>query len=596
MHPPSAIDWTIIIFYFGVTLAVGLRLSKRAGQSSSDFFVSGRSLPWWLAGTSMVATTFAADTPLWVAGKVAAQGISANWLWWSFLPSGLLTVFFFAAMWRRAGIVTDAEFAALRYAGPPANALRGFRAIYFGVLVNGVILGWVNLAMVKVLSLTLGLEEGWALAVCLGITFAYSALSGLWGIVVTDFVQFLVGMAGSIVLAWFALDAVGGVTGLREALAGASRPVDPAKGYGSVEDVLAFWPGTADWTLPVTTLAVLLTLNWWANWYPGSEPGGGGYVAQRMFATKNERHAMLAGLWFNFANYALRPWPWIVVGLCGAALYGNSMRNAEGNPDPELNYVQAMNELLPDGFRGLMLVAFGAAFMSTISTQINWGASYLVNDLYRPFVNSDASPRHYVRVARWATLLILGVSVVIYDFMDTVGQAWKLLIGMGAGTGLVLILRWFWWRINAWSEIASMVAAGTSYMTLGIWYDDGDPEQYAMKLVATFGITTATWLIVTFRTAPESEETLRAFCDRVRPGGAGWRRFATHPTPLHVRPRLLAWLAGLGLVYGALFGIGHLILQRPMPAAICLGVAAASGLALRVFLRHPAFANVDENA
>ena len=452
----TTIDWLIIGAYFAISLGIGLYYYRRAGESTGEFFVAGRSLPWWLAGTSMVATTFAADTPLAVTEMVARNGVAGNWLWWSMLPSGMLTVFFFARLWRRAEVMTDVEFVELRYAGPAAAFLRGFRALYLGLAINLIIMGWVNLGMAKVLSGTLGLEKWEALGFCLAITFLYSVLSGLWGVVVTDAVQFVIAIVGSIALAYFAVDAVGGLQALKDGLATVT-PAGATQPFG--EAATSLWPdGSALWMLPMVTLVTYLAVNWWASWYPGAEPGGGGYVAQRIFSARTERDGVLATLWFNVAHYALRPWPWILVALCSVVLYENNVVNpATGLVDPAFGYVRVMNEYLPAGFRGLLLASFAAAYMSTISTQMNWGSSYIVNDFYRRFIRTDATERHYVFASRVATFVTMCLSIVVTYFMNRITSGWELVLTLGAGTGLVYILRWYWWRINAWSEICRHV-------------------------------------------------------------------------------------------------------------------------------------------
>lgn len=586
----ATIDWVIVGAYFALTIAIGLRFSKRGGESTSEYFVSGRSLPWWLAGTSMVATTFAADTPLAVTGIVAKEGLAGNWVWWAFLPGGLATVFFFAALWRRARVLTDVELISIRYAGAPARALRTFRAVYLGVLMNGIIMGWVNAAMAKVLSSTLEIDHTLAIGICLAITVAYSTLSGLWGVVVADFIQFFIGMIGTIVLAFFAVDAVGGLGSLRDKLATVRHPT--TNELYDVEQLLSFTPTDALWSIPVMTFGVYLFVNWWASWYPGAEPGGGGYVAQRMFAAKSERHAMLAGLWFNCAHYALRPWPWIIAGLCGIALYGNTLLGADGKPDPELNYVQVILDFLPAGWRGLLIAAFAAAYMSTISTQLNWGSSYLINDLYRPLIaNGQENPKGEVKAARLMTLVILVISLIITTYIDSIGQAWKFLMALGAGTGLVLMLRWYWWRINAWSEIASMIAALVTSVILFQWFEQD--LSYGATVGITVAVTTVVWIIVTLMTSPESDETLRAFCERVRPPGPGWRRVTGEVLPLHAVPRLLAWVGGLSVVYGVLFGLGHVLIGSSDTGWILLGVSLAGVALMAAAIKHPCFADGD---
>src|SRR5688500_11525715 len=454
----TTIDWVIIAAYFALSLAIGLYYYRRAGENMGEYFVAGRQLPWWLAGTSMVATTFAADTPLAVTEMVARNGVAGNWLWWSMLPSGMLTVFFFAHLWRRAEVMTDVEFVELRYSGSPAAFLRAFRSLYLGLAINLIIMGWVNLGMAKVLSGTLGLQKWQALAFCLSVTLLYSALSGIWGVVVTDAVQFVIAMVGSIALAFYAVRAVGGIDALKRGLETAV-PAGSTEPFGA--SAVQIWPdGSAVWMLPMITIVTYLGVNWWASWYPGAEPGGGGYVAQRIFSAKNEKHGLLATLWFNIAHYALRPWPWIIVALCSLVLYNGTTPNPEtGKPDAAFGYVQVMNDYLPVGFRGLLLASFGAAYMSTIATQMNWGASYIINDFYRRFVRTDASEKHYVFASRMATLIIVLLSVVVTYYMNRITSGWELVLALGAGTGLVYILRWYWWRVNAWSEIAAMACA-----------------------------------------------------------------------------------------------------------------------------------------
>jgi Na+/proline symporter len=602
----TAIDWVIISAYFVLSLAVGLYYTRRASRSVEEYFLSDRSMPWWLAGTSMVATTFAADTPLAVTEMVARNGVAGNWLWWSLLASGMLTVFFFARLWRRAEVMTDVEFVELRYSGRPAAFLRGFRALYLGLPVNLIIMGWVNLGMAKVLGGTLGIARLEALALCLGITFLYSILSGLWGVVVTDAVQFVIAMAGSIALAFFALDAVGGIDGLKTQLASVTPPGSSVP-YGDADKVLSILPdGTAFWMLPLLTLAVYLGVNWWASWYPGAEPGGGGYIAQRIFSAKNERHGVFATLWFNVAHYALRPWPWIIVALCSLVLNHNGefdIINPEtGKPDPGLGYVQVMNHHLPAAFRGLLLASFAAAYMSTISTQMNWGASYIINDFYRRFVKTRASERHYVMASRISTAIVVALSVIVTYFMSTITSGWEMLMLLGAGTGLVYILRWYWWRINAWSEIAAMTAAFVVSMTLRYlgtpddqnqvivaWLDPGTPTGFAWSLILTVLITTMAWLAATFATSPEPDGKLKSFYARVQPDGPGWSHIAASAGAGgrgSLAPHFLNWLMGCVLVYSFLFGIGDLIFGHPVRGLVFILAGAVAGLVIFWNLRR----------
>ena len=433
----------VVALYFLFNLGIGLYYKSRAGKSMDEFFLSGRNIPWWLAGTSMVATTFAADTPLAVTGMVAKGGIAGNWLWWNMAASGLLTVFFYARLWRRSGVMTDIEFAEIRYAGKPAAFLRGFRALYLAIPINCIVLGWVNKAMVDILTLILGVTKLQALMIVLGmiaITSSVSTLSGLWGVLVTDVFQFAIKMGMVIVLAVYAVNAVGGMDAMKSKLIA----LDATRGgQGSV---LNFVPDLNSAWMPLITFFVYISLNWWATWYPGAEPGGGGYIAQRMFCAKEEYIWLLASLGFYVAQYAFRPWPWIVVALASLILFA-------GLQDPETGYIRVMIVYLPASLRGLMVAAFAAAYMSTIATQLNWGASYLVNDFYRRFLKPHESPRHYVNVSKVATIFLTIVSAIVTLYLVSIAGAWKMLLVTVAGTGSVLLLRWYWWRINAWSEV-----------------------------------------------------------------------------------------------------------------------------------------------
>src|SRR5271166_527156 len=464
------IDWFVVALYFLFNLGIGLYYKSRAGKNVTEFFLSGRNVPWWLAGTSMVATTFAADTPLAVTGMVAMGGVAGNWLWWNFVASGMLTVFFYARLWRRAGIMTDIEFSEIRYSGKPAAFLRGFRALYLGIPINCIILGWVNLAMVKILMLVLGVDKVRALLIVVGIialTSFISTLSGLWGVLVTDVFQFFIKMTMVIVLAVFAVQAVGGIDELKTNL----LVIDAARGQGSV---LSFVPDLNSAWMPMITFLVYISVNWWASWYPGAEPGGGGYVAQRMFCAKDEKNSLLATLWFNVAHYAVRPWPWVIVALASLVLF-------PGLKDPETGYIRVMIAYLPPSLRGLMVAAFAAAYMSTIATQLNWGASYLVNDFYRRFWKKNESDHHYVVVSQWATVLLTVVSAVVTFYMDSIAGAWKLLLVTGAGTGGVLLMRWYWWRINAWSEVSAMISGFvvSLLMQTAFGLDKDQPRDFA---------------------------------------------------------------------------------------------------------------------
>ena len=568
----STADWAVLAVYFLLSFGVAWWLRGRAQRSLADFFVSGRGVPWWIAGTSMVATTFAVDTPLAVTGLTATFGIAGNWLWWSLLLSGMLTVFFFARLWRRAGVLTDVELIELRYAGRPAAFLRGFRALYLGVLMNCLIMGWVNLAMVKVLKIALNLEKIDAVLLCLAITAAYTTISGLWGVLITDFLQFILMMAMTIVMAYFAVVAVGGLGAMRTQL------LAPG-GAGGDGLLLAFFPSPDSAWLPVTVFLVYIGVNWWASWYPGAEPGGGGYVAQRIFCAKDEKHSLWATLWFNIAHYALRPWPWILVALASVILY-------PGLADKEAGYVQVMVDHLPASLRGLMLAAFLAAYMSTISTHLNWGASYAINDFYRRFLRPHASEHHHLRASQVATLLLMLLAAGVTYHLETIRGAWQLLLMVGAGTGAVYLLRWYWWRINAWSEISAMVAAFLTSLSLHYGKPFAGSEQvlFAKNMLTTTAVVSAVWLAVTYLTRPEPASHLLNFYRRVRPAAFGWAPIAQQapdmPAVSSSWYNLRAWVLGCALVYFSLFATGKLLLGFWMSGLGLLAGAVVSAALL----------------
>jgi solute:Na+ symporter, SSS family len=562
----TSIDWIVIGAYFALNLAIGVYYARRARGSTTEFFLSGRDVPWWLAGTSMVATTFAADTPLVVTGMVARYGIAGNWLWWNMAASGMLTVFVYARLWRRAGVMTDVEFAELRYSGKPAAFLRGFRALYLGIPINCIIIGWVNLAMMKILQVTLGLDAAhalWVLLAMLAFTAFYTTIAGLWGVLVTDLVQFVLKMGMVIALAFFAVRAVGGLSSLKAQIAA----LDAASGAGSR---LAFFPSTDSAWMPAITLFVYLGVNWWASWYPGAEPGGGGYVAQRIFSARNERHGLFATLWFNIAHYAVRPWPWILTALASLVLYPTLV-------DKESGYVRTLMDpqVFPPSLRGVMLAAFAAAYMSTIGTQLNWGASYVVNDCYRRFLRRDRSEREYVRASQVVTIALMLTSIYITLHLASIEQAWKLLIVTGAGTGTVLLLRWFWSRINAWSEVSAMaVAAAVSlFLQIALRWDSDRPRDFAYIMIVTVSVTTIAWLAVTWLTPPEPQPILDDFYRRVQPTAGGWPA---------MRRQLVNALLGCVLVYAALFGVGEILLRS---VALGVGLLVISALAAAAIAR-----------
>jgi len=605
----TAIDWAIVAAYFLLSIGIGLYFTKRGGESLNEYFLSGRQVTWWLAGASMVATTFAADTPLVVTGFVYDHGVAGNWIWWNMLMSGMLTVFFFARLWRRAHVMTDVEFAEIRYSGKPAAALRGFRALYLAIPINLIILGWVTKAMIKILTISLGLHnvtllgfnvpgEVVAVGICFIITVAYSAGAGMWAVLWTDLVQFVIKMSAVIVLAVYAVRAVGGMGKLKDGL---------ATHFGSANAALSVLPvkvtssGIEAYTwMPLLALGVFLSVQWWAAWYPGAEPGGGGYVAQRIFSAKTERDGVLATLFFNVAHYAIRPWPWIITGLCTILLYPSGIQCAACVPnDHEAAYVQAFVDLLPTPWRGFMMAGFAAAYMSTVGTQLNWGASYLVNDFYKRFLNRTATEKHYVTISRWATVFLFLLSAIVTHFIGTVGGAWVFLLALGSGTGLVLILRWYWWRINAWSEISAMIAsfvvstAATLFLKNRFAADD-TLRLNATVMLVTVAVSTVVWLGVTFATKPEPDRVLEAFYRRVRPGGPGWAAVSTKIGfgRESIPGGALAWtnwIAGIVAVYSTLFGIGKIILGNLLPGLVMLAIAVvAFSWIARSFRQEPA--------
>ncbi len=591
----TALDWTAIVAYLAITLVLGLYFRRRSGRSTEDYFVSGRNVTWWLAGTSMVATTFAADTPLLVTGLVYKQGIAGNWIWWSFLLSGMMTVFLFARLWRRSGLMTDVQFAELRYAGKPAAFLRGFRALYLGLLMNCLILGWVTKAMVSIVSVTLGMSEFRALLVCIlfliPFTGLYVALGGLWGVLWTDVFQFLLKMGIVIAVAWYAVRASGGMGVLLARLAAMRSESGGSSAVSFLPDFSQTFTAESLWTLPVITFVVFLAVQWWAFWYPGAEPGGGGYIAQRIFSAKDERHGLLSVLWFNIAHYAVRPWPWIITGLAVIVLY-------PGLPQPEKGYMMVLNQHLPPALRGVAIAGFLAAFMSTVATQLNWGASYLIADFYRRFVRKGASERHYVGASRIATVILVIAAAIVAALLTSIKSGWEFVLELGAGTGSVYLLRWYWWRINAWSEISAMATAMSVSIFLGVWqflaaghrvapiFTGSDPILFAKNALTTTLITTVVAIVVTLATRAEADDVLMKFYRKVRPDVRGWRpvaRCAPEITPNRDLGRnLMAWVLGCAMVYLALFGAGKFLLQERALGLLLLTGAAVCAVLLYV--------------
>ena len=599
----AAADWAAIAGYLLITLFLGLYFRGRSGKSTEDYFVSGRNVSWWLAGTSMVATTFAADTPLAVTGLVYANGVAGNWLWWSFLPSGMMTVFLFARLWRRSGLITDVQFAEMRYAGKSAAFLRGFRAVYLGLLMNCLILGWVTKAMVNIISTSMGISDFRALMICvfflMPFTGIYVSLGGLWGVLWTDLFQFVLKMAIVIGVAWYGVQAVGGMPQLLAKLAERRAAV----GSGA-SDITALLPdfsrgltGEALWTLPVITFVVHLAVQWWAFWYPGAEPGGGGYIAQRIFSAKDERNGLLSVLWFNLAHYALRPWPWILTALVAVILYPNLAQ-------PERGFMLVATRQTPHALLGILLAGFMAAFMSTVATQLNWGSSYLIEDFYRRFLKKEGSEAHFVNASRLATALLVVAAAAVAWELKSVSDGWKIVLELGAGTGGVYLLRWYWWRVNAWSEISAMFAAMVTTLALhsdALWnalighsqpFTGSAPVTFAKTTLCTTGVTTLVWIAVTLLTSAVPQDTLIKFYTKVRPQITGWLPVAKLagdvPVTRDLGRNLLSWILGCVLIYSALFSIGKLCFGLYQEGLLLAILAVASALALSRLMPKPA--------
>ena len=569
----SSLDWTIIGVYFALSLIVGLWVSRQAGKDTKSFFLAGRNMPWWLLGVSMVATTFSTDTPNLVTDLVRQNGVSGNWAWWAFLLTGMLTVFVYANLWRRSGVLTDIEFYELRYSGKPAAFLRGFRALYLGLVFNVLVMGAVSLAAVKFGEIVLGLPGWVTLTIACSITLAYSTLGGLKAIIITDFVQFALAMIGSIWGMFYIL-------GLPE-IGGLSNLIS----HTNVVDKLSLIPDLSNPNAWVPVLLVPLAVQWWASYYPGAEPGGGGYIAQRMFSAKDEKNAVGATFFFNVAHYALRPWPWILIALASLVVFPelSDIQKAFPNlPADKLGHdvaYPAMLTLLPSGLLGLVAASLIAAFMSTMSTQLNLGASYLVNDFYHRFIRPDATEKQLVRAGRLFTVVSIVLGGGLGLLLTSAGQAFTLLLMIGAGTGMIYILRWFWWRINAYTEIVAMISS----IIIAGYFNFGNSElEDWQKIVIGALLTTIVWIVATYFTPPDDEETLRGFVKKVNPGGPGWAKYSdgvsTEPWP--VPNGILSMVLGCTAVYGFLLGVGQLIYgHTDSGLMICgLGIVASIGL------------------
>lgn len=545
----KGLDWIIIASYIVFIVFIGLLFKKQAGKSLNDFFLGGRKLPWWLAGLSMVATTFAADTPLVVTELVGKSGISGNWLWWNFLIGGMLTTFFFARLWRRANVLTELEFISIRYSGKEAVALRGIRAAYMALIMNTLIIAWVNLALMTIIEVFFGISGGALLWIMFGAMFLaalYSTTSGLIGVAVTDALQFFIALSGAIILAVFVISSekIGGISGLKEQVPAQAFNFLPKIGGQSTAGVLS---------ISIGAFLAYGLVQWWASWYPGAEPGGGGYIAQRMMSTKNEKHSIFATLFFQITHYAIRPWPWILVGLAAIVLYPNL-------PETELRfgYVYAMRDFLPTGVKGLMLVGFLAAYMSTISTQLNFGASLLTNDLFMLFKkNKQIDQVKLVAWGRFFTLAIMLVALGITSVITTISGVWQFMIECGAGLGLVLILRWYWWRINAWSELTATISPFIFYAISKFIFK----LEFPVSFFVTVGGTTISWILATYLTKPTQQNVLQKFYDKVKPQG-WWKPYGNFKESNKNSLYLLgSWISSIVLIYSVLFALGKLILH-----------------------------------
>jgi Na+/proline symporter len=579
------IDWALIVGYMVFAIGLGLYHSRKATSSVKEYFTSGQGAPWWILGTSIVATTFAADTPLAVSGLVVRRGIAGNWYWWNGALMGMFAVFFFSRFWRRANVLTDTELAELRYSGKSAAVLRGFRALYFGIPYNCIIMGWVNLAMAKIIVVTLGLPDTpetkfWSVTFCFFLTLIYTALAGLTGVMLTDFFQFILAMTMSVLVAVLAVIKMGGMSIILGKLSA-------IYGHSQAESMTAIIPTTVEGAMmPISFFLIYVALQWWTS----GNTDGGGYAAQRMIAAKNEKHALLGYLWYNIAHFCLRPWPWIVVGLVAAVQFPYLPNSGGVLPDPEQGYIKVMVDALPIGVLGLALAGFLAAYMSTVDTQMNWGASYLINDFYKRFINKSATERHYVLASIIATVIICVCGAGMTFLMQSIVSGWELLTQIVAGIGLVYILRWYWWRVNAWSELSALATALVTAVALKIFASPWFAAKFltaeklasmpqwlggSLKTLNTMIFPTtllvlvpicmAVWITVTLLTKPVDDERLIEFYKRVRPGGPGWDRIRKKigidaPHVGGIKRNLVSYLIGIVSIYSALFGIGRLVL------------------------------------
>jgi solute:Na+ symporter, SSS family len=584
------IDWVIVLVSLLVCFVPALFFGKRAGKSTAEFFASGRAVPWWLAGLSMVATTFSSDTPNLVTDIVRRNGVAGNWVWWAFVLTGVSTVFFYARLWRRSGVMTDLEFYEIRYSGKAAGVVRGFRSIYLGLLFNCMIMATVNLAACKIAGVLFGLPRWQTLALVGALNVVFATHSGLWGVLVIDMVQFFIKMTAVIAAAYFALQvpAVGGLSGLITKLSATPGP-------GGLKYLNILPDFTNNWDMAVAVFIMPIAVQWWAVWYPGAEPGGGSYIAQRMLASKSEKDALGAVLFFNVAHYVLRPWPWIIVALCSILVYPqlSDIQTAFPHLDPSLIghdiAYPAMLKFLPVGFIGLMVGGLIAANSSTILTHLNWGASYLVHDFYRRFIKKDGTEKHYVAAGRIVTVLLFICSSAMVFVLDTAKDAFDVILQVGAGTGLLYLVRWFWWRVNAWCEVAAMVSSFAVSLTILILAKNGVHLSTHIALIVTIAVTTACWVLTAYVGPETDRQTLVSFYTKVRPFGPGWERIRIEAGLGRDERRskrdniplaLVGWVSGCTVIWSALFTVGNFLYGRTGYALGLLAVFAGSGLAL----------------
>lgn len=611
------IDWLIVAFSLLICFVPALFFGKRSGKSTSEFFASGRSVPWWLAGLSMVATTFASDTPNWVTEQVRKFGVAGNWQWWAFVLTGVSTVFFFARLWRRSGVMTDLEFYELRYSGKAASVVRGFRAVYLGLFFNCFIIGMVTLAACKIANILFGLPQWETILICGVLNVVFAAHSGLWGVLVIDMIQFFIKMTAVIAAAYFGLVEVARHTGVgTSALAGLHQVVallgpqqvnfkggtpvlSPIDGSG--QPILNVMPNFSMSELALMIFIMPIAIGWWANWYPGAEPGGGSYIAQRMLASKSEKDSLGGTLFFNLAHYVLRPWPWIITALCSIIIFPElkDIQAAFPGADPKLighdSAFPAMLKFLPVGFVGLMVGGLIAANSSTILTHLNWGSSYLVHDFYRRFVRSNATEKHYVNTGRVCTIALYIVGALLSYVLNSAQDAFEILISIGAGTGLLYLLRWFWWRINAWCEVVAMASSFAISIMFFVLKKTGHPLPFAPATIYSVAFTTVCWLIAAFLGAPTSRERLVGFYRKVHPAGPGWTKIrmeagvteaeaALHGD--HMGMAALGWVSGCAMIWSSLFAIGNFLYGRTGLALTLTAVFVVSGLVLLKVIRH----------